>query len=319
MARTSPGSGSIRIGISGWTYSPWRGVFYPRGLAHRKELAWASRRFRSIEINGTFYRLQQPESFFRWHDATPDGFVFSVKGPRYITHLLRLREIETPMANFLASGVLRLGAKLGPLLWQFPPSMSFDAERFEPFLALLPTDTERACTLGRQHDARVAGGEALEIGEHRPMRHAIEIRHDSFRSPEFIRMLRRYRVALVCADTVSWPLLMDLSADFVYCRLHGSEELYVSGYDDASLDRWASRVRTWARGGEPADAERVLPPTRSHRTKRDVFVYFDNDAKVRAPADAASLAERLGVSPPSGWSIDEAAPGEGAPNEAGGS
>lgn len=295
MARASPGYGDIRIGISGWTYAPWRGVFYPEGLAQKDELAWAARQLRSIEINGTFYRLQQPDSFRRWHDETPDDFVFSVKAPRYITHVRRLRDIETPVANFLASGVLQLGAKLGPVLWQFPPSLRFDAERFEPFLAMLPGDTERACEIGQRHDARVAGGAALDVKEHRPMRHAVEIRHESFRSPAFVEMLRRHDVALVCADTVKWPRLMDLTGDFVYCRLHGSEELYVSGYDDASLDRWAARVRAWASGGEPEDAERVKPPTRSRRAKRDVFVYFDNDVKVRAPADAASLAERLGA------------------------
>ncbi|NLD70577.1 MAG: DUF72 domain-containing protein [Limnobacter sp.] len=308
MARTSPNLGQIRIGISGWTYAPWRGVFYPADLPQRRELDWASRRFRTIEINGTFYRLQQLENFLRWHDETPEGFVFAIKGSRYITHLRRLREIDTPMANFLASGVLRLGAKLGPMLWQFPPWMRFDAERFEAFLALLPKDTEQACALGRRHDERVPGGDALKLDEHRPMRHAVEIRHDSFRSPEFIEMLRRHGVALVCADTVDWPRLMDLTSGFVYCRLHGSEELYVSGYDDDSLDRWASRVRAWAKGSEPADAERVMPPTTSGRTKRDVYVYFDNDVKVRAPADAAALAERLDASPPAADDQVEAAP-----------
>ncbi len=293
MARATA---SIRIGISGWTYAPWRGVFYPRGLAHRRELSYAAGRFRSIEINGTFYRLQRPDSFVRWHDETPDDFVFAVKGPRYITHMRRLREIETPLANFMASGVLRLGAKLGPLLWQFPPSMAFDADRFESFLALLPKDTGHARSLARRHDARVAGDGAIDTHAQARLRHAVEIRHESFRSPAFIELLRRHEVALVCADTVSWPRLMDLTADFVYCRLHGSEELYVSGYDDAALDAWASRISAWARGREPADAERVLPPARSIAKGRDVFVYFDNDAKVRAPADAASLAERLGVS-----------------------
>jgi uncharacterized protein YecE (DUF72 family) len=306
MARASPGPGKIRIGISGWTYAPWRGAFYPEDLPQRRELEWASRRFRSIEINGTFYRLQQLESFLRWHEETPEDFVFSVKGPRYLTHLRRLREIETPFANFLASGVLRLGAKLGPLLWQFPPWMRFDAETFERFLALLPKDTEQACALARQHDERVPGGRALELKEHYPMRHAVEIRHDSFRSAEFIEMLRRHGVALVCADTVAWPRLMDLTADFVYCRLHGSEELYVSGYDEASLDSWAARVQAWVRGMEPSDAERVLPPTESLSMGRDVYMYFDNDVKVRAPADAVSLAERLGASVPHERRLDGA-------------
>ncbi len=287
--------GRIRIGISGWTYAPWRGVFYPEGLKHDEELAYAASRFDSIEINGTFYRLQQPASFARWRDETPEDFVFSVKAPRYITHVRRLREVETPIANFLASGVLLLGEKLGPLLWQFPPFLRYDPERFEAFFAQLPHDTERAAAVARAHDERIRGDEGIAKGPARPLRHAIEVRHESFRDPAFIESLRRHRVALVCADTVSWPRLMDLTADFVYCRLHGSEELYVSGYDDASLDAWAMRVIAWAEGREPEDAERVLPAleTPPPPEGRDVFVYFDNDAKVRAPADAASLAARV--------------------------
>ncbi len=297
MVQSSTQSGRIRIGISGWTYAPWRGVFYPPKLPQREELSYASRHLSSIEINGTFYRLQQPGSFARWHDETPDDFVFSVKGPRYITHVRRLQDVETPVANFLASGVLLLGAKLGPLLWQFPPSLKFDAERFESFCALLPHDTEHGAALARKHDERVAGGDAIVTGDVRALRHAIEIRNESFRTPAFVEMLRRHHVALVCADTVSWPRLMDLTADFVYCRLHGSEELYASGYDDESLDRWADRVRAWTRGDEPEDAERAGPPAAPMPQGRDVFVYFDNDAKVRAPVDAASLASRLGVVP----------------------
>ncbi|HEY0878489.1 MAG TPA: DUF72 domain-containing protein [Zeimonas sp.] len=295
--------GRIRIGVSGWTYAPWRGVFYPEKLPHDEELSYASSLFDSIEVNGTFYRLQQPSSFVRWRDQTPEDFVFSVKAPRYITHVRRLREIETPLANFLASGPLLLGEKLGPLLWQFPPFLRYDAERFEHFFAMLPHDTSRAAAMARAHDQRIAGDDGIPGGPARPLRHAIEIRHESFRSPAFIESLRRHRVALVCADIVSWPRLMDLTSDFVYCRLHGSEELYVSGYDDESLDAWARRVLAWAAGAEPADAERVLPPLADGRAEgpragdppqgRDVFVYFDNDAKVRAPADAASLADRV--------------------------
>ncbi|RCS24845.1 DUF72 domain-containing protein [Phyllobacterium salinisoli] len=288
-------TGTVRIGISGWTYARWRGVFYPEGLPQRLELTYAAEQFPSIEVNGTFYGLQRPESFARWSDMTPDDFVFAIKGSRYITHLRRLREVETPLANFMASGVLRLGPKLGPILWQFPPSMKFDPDLFETFLAMLPHDTEQAAALAQRHDARLEGRAFMESDGKRPVRHAVEIRHDSFRSPDFIALLRHYRVALVCADTVDWPLLMDLTSDFVYCRLHGSEELYTSGYDDKSLDRWAERVRAWSHGREPADAERVLEPTKPRRTGRDVYVYFDNDAKVRAPADALSLAKRLGI------------------------
>ncbi len=293
-------SGRVRIGISGWTYAPWRGVFYPDRLSHDEELPYAASLFDSIEINGTFYRLQHPSSFARWHDETPEDFVFSVKAPRYITHVRRLREIDTPLANFLASGVLRLGEKLGPLLWQFPPFLRYDASRFERFLASLPHDTARAAEMARAHDERIANDDGIPEAPVRALRHAIEIRHESFREPAFVEMLRRYRVALVCADSVRWPRLMDLTADFVYCRLHGSEELYVSGYDDAALDAWTRRVLAWAEGGEPDDAEHVLaapdPPPGRRPRGRDVYVYFDNDAKVRAPADAAELADRVSSS-----------------------
>ncbi len=293
IVHATSSAGRIRVGISGWTYVPWRGTFYPPGLPQRQELSYAARQLSSIEINGTFYGLQKPESFVRWHDETPDGFVFAVKGPRFLTHILRLKDAETPLANFLASGVLLLRSKLGPILWQFPPSMRFDADRFESFLALLPRDTRQARALASRHDAHVAGGSALDVDGDRPVRHAVEIRHESFRSPEFIEMLRRHGAALVFADTVRWPRLMDLTADFVYCRLHGPEELYVDGYDDAALDGWAARVAAWARGSEPADAQRILPPMETVATGRDVFVYFDNDAKVRSPRDAASLAVRV--------------------------
>ena len=293
VTKTPPGT--VRIGISGWTYRPWRGVFYPKGLAQKRELAFAADTFRSIEINGTFYGLQRPEAFARWRDETPDDFVFAIKGSRYITHMLKLRNIEAPLANLMASGVLRLGPKLGPILWQFPPNLKFEPERFRAFLALLPRDTREAAALARRRDARLDGRDWLHSDVEQPLRHALEIRHDSFRCPAFIELLREYGAALVCADTVEWPLLMDLTSDFVYCRLHGSEQLYVSGYGDAALDRWAGRIRAWAHGGEPDDAERVLPPTRALAKGRDVYVYFDNDAKVRAPADAAALASRLGA------------------------
>jgi uncharacterized protein YecE (DUF72 family) len=290
-------TGRVRIGISGWTYKPWRGRFYPAGLPQKRELAFAAARFASIEINGTFYSLQRPSSFAAWAGETPEGFVFAIKGSRYITHFLRLKDVRAPLANFLASGLLRLGPKLGPILWQLPPRTRFDPDRLEPFLAALPRDTREALEIARRHDARVAGRAWLEIDRRRPMRHALEVRHDSFRDPAFIRLLRRHRVALVCADTVDWPLLMDVTADFVYVRLHGSEELYASGYDDDALDAWAARVAAWAAGREPADAERVMGPSRPRKAGRDVYVYFDNDMKVRAPADAAGLAARLGAGP----------------------
>ncbi|WP_086993599.1 DUF72 domain-containing protein [Rhizobium sullae] len=287
--------GTIRIGISGWTYAPWRGVFYPEDLPQKCELHFAARNFTSIEINGTFYGLQKPDAFAHWREMTPDGFVFAVKGSRYITHLKRLHDVETPLANFMASGLPRLGPKLVPILWQFPPTMKFDDERFARFMAMLPKDTDEATKLARSHDDRLNGRDWLESDVQQPLRHALEIRHDSFCTREFIELLREHQVGLVCADSVQWPLLMDVTADFVYCRLHGSEELYVSGYDDAALDVWAKRIAAWARGHEPEDANRMLPPLKGSAKGRDVFVYFDNDAKVQAPADARSLAEKLGV------------------------
>ena len=270
---------AVRIGISGWSYPGWRGKFYPKGLPQKRELEYAARQFASVEINSTFYRMQTPDAFAAWAAQAPEDFVFAVKGPRFITHMKQLNDVTVPLANFFASGVLRLGAKLGPILWQFSPRFRFDADRLAAFFALLPRDTKAAARLGRRHDHRLKAPAWLKADE-RPLRHAIEIRHDSFRSQAFIDLLRKHDVALVCADTVEWPLLMDVTSDFVYCRLHGSEELYASGYDAAALDTWAARVVAWAEGA------------------RDVFVYFDNDAKVRAPVDAMGLMERIGVDRP---------------------
>jgi uncharacterized protein YecE (DUF72 family) len=284
-------AGTVRIGISGWTYPPWRGVFYPKGLAQKRELEYAASQFDTLEINGTFYGMQRPDAFAVWADQAPDGFLFAVKGPRYLTHMRRLRDVEGPLANFIASGLLRLGAKLGPILWQFPPNFRFDAERIETFLNLLPPDTKSAALLGKKHDNKLKAPAWLQVSSEQPMRHAFEIRNDTFRTLEFIDLLCKYNVALVCADTVEWPRLMDLTSDFVYCRLHGSKELYASGYDEEALDQWASRVATWAKGGEPKDAERVNGA--GSKRRRDVFVYFDNDIKVRAPFDAHGLRERV--------------------------
>ncbi len=284
-------AGEIRIGISGWTYAPWRGVFYPKRLAQTRELEYAAQQFRSIEINGTFYGMLRPDAFATWARQVPEDFVFALKGPRFITHLRRLRDVETPLANFIASGLLRLGPKLGPILWQLPPNFRFDAERLDAFLKLLPHDTVAAARLGRKHDSRLKASAWLKADAERPMRHAFEIRHESFRDRAFIDLLRRHDVALVCADSVEWPRLMDITADFVYCRLHGSQQLYASGYDDAALGDWAQRVVAWARGGDPDHAEHV--DGKARRRIRDVFVYFDNDAKVRAPVDAMALARRV--------------------------
>jgi uncharacterized protein YecE (DUF72 family) len=285
VART----GRIRIGISGWRYAPWRGKFYPQDLRQKDELAYAAGKFPTVEINGTFYSLQDPASFRRWAAETPNDFVFAVKGPRFITHMLKLARAKPPLANFFANGVLALGPKLGPILWQLSPTFRFNAERLESFFDLLPRDTEAAARLARKHDHRVNGRTSLAVDRKRPIRHAIEIRHESFRTPEFVTLLRKHKIGLVCADTVEWPLLMDLTADFIYCRLHGSEVLYTSGYDDPALKHWAARVADWAQGREPKDAKKVIAAPAPKRATRDVYVYFDNDAKVRAPVDAQRL------------------------------
>jgi len=288
--------GDIRIGISGWRYAPWRGRFYPRGLAQRRELEFASRMLPTIEINGSFYSLQRPASWQAWHDETPEGFVFAVKGPRYITHMLKLRESRAPLANFLASGLFALGNKLGPILWQLPPQLGFDMERIDAFLGLLPHDTDAALRLARGHDARMQGRAFLRVPHPQPLRHAIEVRHETFVDPAFVALLRAHGVSLVVADTARrWPLLEDVTADFVYVRLHGDEELYASGYGDAALDDWARRIEAWARGSEVRDARKAAPKAPRRRARRDVFCYFDNDVKVQAPYDAARLAERLDV------------------------
>ncbi len=287
------GAGIVRVGISGWTYPPWRGVFFPKKLAQKRELEFAANTFRTIEINGTFYSLQRPSSYQSWAERTPEDFVFSVKAHRYITHLRRLREIETPLANFFASGILKLGKKLGPILWQFPPSFKYSSELMEDFLKLLPKNTEEAVQLGEQHDGMVEGRSFVETDQNRPLRHAIEIRHASFVVPEFVAMLRKHQVALVCADAVEWPRLMDVTSDFIYCRLHGSEELYTSGYNGKAIEEWAQRIATWAKGGESSDGDYASNQRSTKRTKRDVYVYFDNDAKVCAPRDAKRLEERM--------------------------
>ena len=292
-ARTTPGD--IRIGISGWRYAPWRGHFYPKGLAQRKELAFASRMLSTIELNGSFYSLHRPESYQAWHDETPEGFVFAVKGSRYITHMLRLENVRIPLANFFASGLLALGRKLGPVLWQLPPRMRYDPERIERFLSLLPHDARSAQALAREHDARVAGRALLKAPRGLRIRHAVEVRHRSFIDPDFIAALRRHRVALVTADTAGrWPLLEDLTADFAYLRLHGDKELYASGYEDAALAHWAARIAAWRKGRQVPDAH-LASSVAARRGRRDVFCYFDNDIKVRAPYDAARLAARLGL------------------------
>jgi uncharacterized protein YecE (DUF72 family) len=286
----------IRIGISGWRYVPWRGVFYPEDLAQARELEFASRALPTIEINGSFYSLQRPASYQAWYDATPPDFMFSHKGNRYITHILRLREPDGALANVFASGVLALREKLGPFLWQFPPSFKFDPELVEHFLSLLPHDTDEALELAKQHEPRMKGRTFLDIDSKFKLRHAMEIRNESFNDKAFITLLRKYKVALVVADTAGkWPDYEDVTADFMYLRLHGEKELYASGYTDEALDRWEQRIRAWSGGSQPEDAKLVSEAKPPKRASRDIFCYFDNDIKVRAPFDARRLLGRLGL------------------------
>ena len=281
------------IGISGWRYEPWRGDFYPPGLPQAEELAFAAQRFPTIELNGSFYSLQRAEYYARWFEQVPARFVFAVKGSRYITHMLRLKGVETALANFFASGVLALRHKQGPFLWQLPPTQAFDEERLTRFLASLPRTTEDAAKLARRHDRRVAGRSFLDFDRNRRLRHALEVRHETFVTARFIELLREQDIALVVADTAGrWPFLEDLTSDFVYVRLHGDEKLYESGYTDAALERWAARVRVWLDGRSPAEAKLAAPPPRRAR-RRDVYVYFDNDIKVHAPYDAMNLAAKV--------------------------
>jgi uncharacterized protein YecE (DUF72 family) len=281
MKRARATCGDVRIGISGWRYAPWRSVFYPKGLAQKRELQYASSLVRSVEINGSFYSLQRPSSYLQWRAETPDDFVFAVKGGRFITHNKKLRDCGPPLANFFASGVLALEDKLGPILWQLPPQLSFDADRLATFFDLLPRTGGAAAKLASGHDARIKHGAYLEIERDRPLRYALEVRHPSFDDPAFLRVLRDHDIALCIADTAGkFPYLEAVTSSLVYVRLHGEKQLYVSGYGRASLDRWAERITGWRDAG------------------RDVYVYFDNDVKVRAPYDAINLASRLGQCPP---------------------
>jgi uncharacterized protein YecE (DUF72 family) len=272
----------IRIGLSGWRYAGWRGDFYPKGLVQRKELAYAAERFSTIEVNGSFYSLQRPASYASWRDATPDDFVFALKGGRFITHMKRLRDIDGAMANFFASGPLALGDKLGPVLWQLPARTRFDAEVLRTFLERLPRTSGEAADLARHHDAKLPAERALTTALTQVrLRHAIEPRDLSFSEPAAIDLLRRYDVGLVVSDAGDkWPRFEEVTSDLVYVRLHGAEELYTSGYGPQALDEWAARISAWAGQG------------------LDVFVYFDNDAKVHAPYDALALTDRLALRKP---------------------
>ena len=269
-------TGQFYCGTSGWTYAPWRGVFYPKGLRHKDELRHMAAQVTSIEINGSFYSLQRPSSYASWYEQTPEGFLFSVKGPRFITHLKKLRDVHGPLANFFASGVLALREKLGPILWQLPPNLGYDAGRLTEFFHQLPRSTAEAGYLARQHDERMNERDYLLVDADRPLRHALEVRHPSYLTPEFTALLRDQHVAVVVADTAGrWPLIRETTTDFAYVRLHGDVELYTSGYTDEALDAWATTIRLWLADG------------------LDTHVYFDNDVKVRAPVDAVNLLHRV--------------------------
>jgi uncharacterized protein YecE (DUF72 family) len=272
----------IRVGISGWRYAPWRGVFYPPGLPQRLELAHAAELLTSVEVNGSFYSLQRPSSWRSWSEQVPDDFLFAVKGPRFITHMKKLVDVEAPLGTFLASGVLSLGDKLGPLLWQLPPNLGFHPDRLAAFFDLLPRRTSDAAAFAQAHHDADKLKEPADTASpvDRPLRHVLEARHPSFRTPAFCELLRAHDIGMVVADSAgTWPMFDEVTSDLVHVRLHGDTELYASGYSEAALDRWAEKVRAWDAAG------------------LDVLVYFDNDIKVHAPFDAISLQERLGISP----------------------
>jgi len=262
-------AGHIRVGVGGWTFAPWRGVFYPAGLPHAQELAFAAGHLTSIEINGTFYRTQTPATFRKWRDQVPKGFVFSVKGPRFATHRAELADAGESIERFLGSGVLELGDCLGPLLWQFPPTKKFGEADFGKFLELLPK----------------------ERGGH-PLRHAVEVRHDSFCVPSFIGLLRRFAVAAVFSEHERYPGIADVTGEFLYLRLQKGADLIPTGYPAEAIAAWAARLRAWAEGGAPADLPTVAKERIATRP-RDVFAYVIHEGKVRAPAAAVALIERL--------------------------
>lgn len=269
-----PTSGTIRAGIGGWTFEPWRGVFYPDGLAQSKELQYASRALPAIEINGTYYGTQKPASFAKWASETPDGFVFTVKGLRYATNRRVLAEAGDSVTRFVESGLSELGPKLGPILWQFMPTKKFDEADFGAFLELLPDKI---------------GGVKL--------RHAVEVRHASFCTPQFVALARRFGVAIVYADHATYPAIPDVTAGFVYARLQTGDDAVPTAYKPEELDAWATRAREWAAGGAPDDLEPIDPAHRPPKQARDVFVFFIHEGKVRAPAAASAFLERVAAAP----------------------
>jgi uncharacterized protein YecE (DUF72 family) len=269
----TPKSGQIRIGIGGWTFEPWRGVFYPKGLPHAKELSYAAERLTSIEVNGTFYRSQTPATFRKWASEVPQNFMFALKGPRFAVNRRVLKEAGDSIKRFLESGITELGDHLGPLLWQFAPTKKFDAADFGGFLELLPDKLD---------------GRAL--------RHVIEVRHDSFRTAEFIALLREHKMPVVFTDHATYPNIADLTGDFVYARLQRGKDTVPTAYPPKDIAAWAGRLRAWAQGGAPDDLPHVEPAKKPKPAPRDVYAYVIHEGKVRAPAAAMALIERLGKS-----------------------
>jgi uncharacterized protein YecE (DUF72 family) len=262
--------GRVRVGIGGWTFAPWRGVFYPKGLPHSKELGYASGLLTSIEVNGTFYRTQTPATFRKWASEVPDDFVFALKGPRFATNRRVLKEAGDSIQRFLDSGITALGDHLGPLLWQFAPTKKFDAADFGGFLELLP----------RQHDGRA-------------LRHVVEVRHDSFRTPDFIALLRSFAMPVVFTDHATYPNIADVTGDIVYARLQRGDDEVQTAYPPKQIDAWAARLRFWAQGRAPEDLPRVDPTAKPKTAPREVFAYVIHEGKIRAPAGAMALIERL--------------------------
>jgi uncharacterized protein YecE (DUF72 family) len=269
MPKRNAAAPKIRIGVGGWTYEPWRGTFYPEDLPQKRELEHASRHLTSIEINGTYYGSQKPATYAKWHDETPDDFVFSLKAPRFAMNRTLLAEAGGTILRFFNSGVMELKQKLGPINWQFLPTKQFDPADFEAFLKLLP----------REHAGR-------------PLRHAVEVRHESFRTPAFIALARKYEVAVVIAGDSSYPQIADLTAPFVYSRIMGTKATEAAGYSDALLKRWAARATAWAAGGEPDDLQYVDSRT-GNDEPRDVFLYVISGHKVLNPAAAMELIKRI--------------------------
>lgn len=274
----------IRIGISGWTYPDWRGVFYPEAMVIKNELKYASQTFNAIEVNGTFYGLQKPPTFQRWYEETPAGFSFALKAPKYVTHERRLKDVKTPIANFFASGILALKEKLGPILWQLPPNLPLKDDRVEVFLKLLPHNTKDAGKMAEGHSDWLKGRTLLECDESRPLLHALEVRNHSFVSPDFIKLMRDHNVAIVVGDTAGrWPLIEEITSPLVYIRLHGDETIYPDGYTSKALKLWAGKIRDWS------------------NAVNHVYAFCDNDHKIAAPLNAKKLKGLLAVdwSPPS--------------------